>query len=153
MRNHLPIAGWKEVISFPDWHVFHLLAKLDTGAKSSALDVAEIKELDDGRIRFRILANRKLDDFGQTITTRPSGRTRVKSSNGQIQIRYRVLTSVQIGHLIKELEFTLVSRRSMICRALLGRRALEGAFLVDSSQKYLLGPRKKAKVKNLRESR
>ena len=153
MRHNSPTAGWKEVISLPDWHVFHLLAKLDTGAKSSALDVAEIEELDDGRIRFRILANRKHDDFGQTVTTQPSGRTRVKSSNGQTQTRYRVLTPVQIGNVVKTVEFTLVSRRSMICRALLGRRALEGSFLVDSGLKYLLGPRKKAKVKKLRKSK
>lgn len=140
------IAGWKEVIDLPEWKVFNLLAKLDTGANSSAIDVSDIEELDAQTIRFRIHAKRSDPTLGQVIEVRHSGITRIRSSNGRVQKRYKVTTSVQIGDLRIPATFTLVCRRSMICRALLGRKALAGAFLIDSAQKYRLRPRRAPKV-------
>ncbi len=46
------IIGWREVISIPEWGILKLRAKMDTGARSSAIDVASSEILPEGRVRF-----------------------------------------------------------------------------------------------------
>jgi len=48
-----------------------------------------------------------------------------------------VLVKVKIGPIVKPVEFSLVYRENMLCRALLGRRALEGDFLIDATKNIL----------------
>ncbi len=135
------IIGWREMISLPEWGVRRLLAKSDSGARGSAIDVDNIKVLEDGKISFDIVLDRKDRSRTRHVVTDLAGVTRVRSSNGQIQERYKVRTTLRIGDVEKEVEFTLVNRRRMLCRALLGRSALGRDFLIDSSSKYLFGPR------------
>ena len=52
------IIGWRERVELPDWAI-KLKAKADTGAKSSAIDCAEITELPDNRVRFTVRLDRK----------------------------------------------------------------------------------------------
>jgi hypothetical protein len=44
----------------------------------------------------------------------------------------------------RRIALTVTGRTGMCFRMLLGRKALEGAFVVDVSRKYLLRKRKKA---------
>jgi len=61
------------------------------------------------------------------------------SSNGQTTDRLFVETTLQIGSVRKQVEFGLVCRKKMLCRVLLGRQALANDFLVDCTEKHLLG--------------
>jgi hypothetical protein len=140
------IIGWKETVDLPDWGIRSILAKADTGARRSALDVEDVVELGDGWIRFDIVLDRKDRSQTQTVKAKIDHKTRVRSSNGQQHERYFVRTRVRIHGRIKEVEFSLVSRKSMMCRILLGRKALEGDFLVDSGGKYLSRPRRKVRL-------
>ena len=137
----LEIIGWKESVDLPGWGIINLLAKADTGACSSALDVKAIQELEDGKIQFDIVLDRKDRTKTKTVVADISHVKRVRSSNGKVNQRYFVSTQVRIGHKVKEVEFSLVCRKSMICRVLLGRKTLENDFLVDSAKKYKAGPR------------
>lgn len=143
IMSDLEIIGWKESVDLPAWGIVNLLAKADTGARSSALDVKAIQELEDGRIQFDIVLDRKDRSKTKTVVADLSHIKRVRSSNGQVHQRYFVTTQVRIGHKLKQVEFSLVCRKSMICRVLLGRKTLEHDFLVDSSKKYKAGPRGK----------
>lgn len=145
--NRADIIGWKESVDFPDWKICGLIAKSDTGAKGSAIDVKNIKELADDMVQFDVVMHRKNRDLTQTIVAPLSGHTRVKSSNGHVQERYKVKTQLKVGRKTKEIELSLVSRKGMICRVLLGRTALGSDFLVNSDKKYLLGKRKRPHVK------
>ncbi|MFW6217936.1 MAG: ATP-dependent zinc protease, partial [Verrucomicrobiota bacterium] len=140
------VIGWKETIDLPDWGIQSLIAKSDTGARRSALDVRNIVELPGGRVRFDIVLDRKNRSLTKTVVAPIAHQTHVRSSNGQQHERYFVTTRVRIGHRIKEVEFSLTCRKSMVCRILLGRKALEGDFLVDSSQKHVIRPRRKVRV-------
>ncbi len=138
--------GWREVIALPDWGIKRLRAKADTGARSSAIDVTNIRELPGDRVRFHVRLSRKHPERTRPVEAKVVRRTRVKSSNGHAHERIVVETTVAIGPVIKEVEFTLVWRRTMLCRALLGRRTLEGDFVVDPDNKYLLTqPRRRRK--------
>jgi len=141
----IPI-GWKETIDLPEWGIRDLVAKSDTGAKSSAIDVRDIERLDDGRVRFVIYADRKNKKLKREVEAAVVREQRVRSSNGHIQHRLKVETMLQIGRVKKRVVFSLVNRHRMICRALLGRDALAGTFVVDSEKKYLHGPRRKPRI-------
>ena len=137
------IIGWKETIDLPELGVKNMLAKADTGARSSALDVKNISELEGGKVSFDIVLDRKDRSRTKRVVARIAHQKHVRSSNGQEHERYFIKTRIRIGTKIKEVEFSLVCRKSMVCRILLGRKALENDFLVDSSQKYQSRPRRK----------
>ena len=115
-----------------------------------AIDVTLIEELPDDRVRFQIMRHRHNRDYTKTVETAISRTTVVKSSNGTSEERFFVKVPVHFGvsGIIKEVEFSLVNRHSMIHRILLGREALSGTFLVDPESRYLLGqPVKKSPTK------
>ena len=132
------IIGWREMISIPEWGITELRAKMDTGARSSAIDVANSEILPEGRVRFEVVLDGKNRDRKRIIETSISRRTAIRSSTGEIRNRLMVLVQVKIGPIMKSVEFSLVCRENMLCRALLGRRVLEGDFLIDATRKYSL---------------
>ena len=146
MSKKLKVIGWKETVDLPDWGIGSILAKSDTGARRSALDVHNIIELPGNLVQFDIVLDRKDRSHTKTIIAPIDHQTHVRSSNGDQHERYFVRTNVTIHDCTKEVEFSLVSRESMMCRILLGRKALEGDFLVDSSQKHVTRPRRKVRM-------
>ncbi|MCC5806370.1 MAG: ATP-dependent zinc protease [Opitutales bacterium] len=146
MTGHVTI-GWKESIALPGWGIDAMTAKLDTGARGSAIDVARIEMLDGNRVRFDVILDRGAATRFRTVEAEIAGEVRVRSSNGIMQRRVRVRTGVLLGGVLKETEFSLVSRKRMIHRVLLGRRFMGGTFFVDSSRRYVLGKPTAAKNK------
>ena len=132
------IIGWREMISIPEWGITKLRAKMDTGARSSAIDVASSEMLPEGRVRFEVVLDRRKRVRKRIIEASISRRTSIRSSTGETRDRLMVLVQVKIGPIVKPVEFSLVCRKNMLCRALLGRRALEGDFLIDPARKYSL---------------
>jgi len=140
------VIGWKETVDLPEWNLFHILAKADTGARGSAIDVKRLEELPGGKIEFDVVLDRKDRSMTKRIVAKIWRKTQVKSSNGQAHERYLVKTRMLLGGIEKEIELSLVNRKSMVCRMLIGRTALENVFLVDASKKYLSRSRKKVKL-------
>ncbi len=132
------VIGWREMISIPEWGIPNLRAKMDTGARSSAIDVSSSEILPEGRVRFEVVLDRKKRGRKRIIEASISRRTSIRSSTGETRDRLMVVVKVKIGPIMKPVEFSLVCRKNMLCRALLGRRALEGDFLVDPTRKYSL---------------
>lgn len=142
------VIGRREVVRLPDWGV-RLRAKVDTGARTSALDVADVEPLSGGRVRFSIVLKR--DRSRRVRVEAPVARMgRVRPSSGQTQVRYFVETEIRLGDVVKTVELSLVPREGMLCRMLLGRTALARDFLVDPDAVYRLGrlaKQKKGKTK------
>jgi hypothetical protein len=136
-RRERVVIGRREVVRLPDWGV-RLRAKVDTGARSSALDVDDVEALPGDRVRFSIVLKR--DRSRRVRVEAPVARLgRVRPSSGVTQLRYFVETRIQIGDVLKPVEISLVPRRGMLCRMLLGRSALVGDFLVDPDATYRMG--------------
>jgi len=140
------IIGWKETIDLPDRGIEHIISKSDTGARRSALDVSHVVELPGKRVQFDIVMDRKDRSTTRTVVADIAHKTHVRSSNGQQHERYFVCTRIVIAGVTKEVEFSLVSRESMSCRILLGRKALEDEFLVDASVKHVSRARRKVRM-------
>jgi hypothetical protein len=138
-KHEKQLIGWREYISFPDWGVGHIRAKTDTGAKTSAVDVASISETKNNQVVFDLIIHDKHRDRHKKIRCPIARKSRVKSSNGKSEDRIFVKTLIRIGPVEKEAEIGLVCRKNMICRALIGRTSLEGDFIIDPSRKYLQG--------------
>ena len=146
MKHKKQIIGWKESIDLTDWNILGLIAKADTGARRSAIDVRNIHAAGEGLVSFDVVLHRKKRDFVQTGTCPIAHQTAVRSSNGHTHLRYFVQTTIQIGTVRKVIELSLVDRKHMTCRMLLGRKALEPEILVDPSKRYLIRPRSKTLI-------
>lgn len=129
------LIGWREWIELPEWNV-RLKAKIDTGAKSSSLDVENIQVLSEDKIAFHIHRKRRTDKVipveAELVRT-----IKVRSSNGNSQDRYVVRTTMRLCGVEKPILITLASRRRMIHRMLLGREALADDFLIDAGVDHL----------------
>ena len=142
----LNIIGWKESVDLPEWGIRHITVKVDTGARRSAIDVDNIKELGKGKIQFDIAVDRKNRDLTKTVVANILHNTHVRSSNGEQSERYFVETLIAIGEQTRQIELSLISRHQMTYRMLLGRKALEGMFIVDPSQAYITRTNKKSRI-------
>jgi hypothetical protein len=136
------VIGWSERIDFPDWGIKGLRAKVDTGARTSALHVEDLEILPDGRARFDVILDKRPPKSRSwkrvSVCAVIVKRAPVRSSTGKFTKRYFVRTKVQLGPLVKEIELSLVSRQNMVFRMLLGRKAVERDFLVDVSRRDAL---------------
>lgn len=153
MRLEPVVIGWTEYVDLPDWNVRRLRAKVDTGARSSALHVENIEDLPGGRVRFDIVLHRKLRDRHIHVTAPVTRRSRVRSSNGQTETRTFVRTTLRLGPVEREVEISLVDRGRMIHRMLLGRSALAGPFLIDVDRRMVQSPTRKKKKKSVKKKR
>ena len=138
VRREMTVLGWREYVGLPDWGIRRLLCKVDTGARTSALDVVTLEELADNRVRFEVGLSRKRRDKTVAIEAPIVRRTVVRPSSGQRHERLVVATQIKLGAITQRVELTLVCRKAMLCRMLLGRRALAGRFLVDVGHRHLL---------------
>ena len=135
----LKIIGFREWIHIPAWGLGPLRAKADTGAKTSAIDVESIRQRPNGMLEFDLATHRTKRNRTRTVEAAVTRRAIVKSSTGQEQERFFVNTDVVLGDYTHSVEISLVNRRGMIYRMLLGRAALAGRFLVDAGDEFLLG--------------
>lgn len=135
------VIGWREWASLPDWNL-DIRIKADTGARSSAIDCAEIVELPGDRVRFTVRLSRMKD---RTVTFEEpiAMRKKVRSSTGHGGDRLFVETSLLLAGREKRILISLTCRKRMIHRMLLGREALAGDFLVDSQVDHWATPRSK----------
>ena len=135
--DHPILIGWREKVDLPYWGLFGLRAKADTGARSSAIDVAQVEELPGERVRFEVVTDRKDPEARHVLEADVVRRTRIRSSFGQAHDRLFVETRLRLAGEELVIELGLVCRKNMLSRMLLGRKTLEGRFAVDPGRRYL----------------
>lgn len=145
--------GYLESVSLPEWGIDGVLAKADTGARSSAIDVRTVEELPDSRVRFEVVVDREPEEH-VWVEAAIVRRTRIKSSFGRSHDRLMVRARIKIGDVETEAELGLVCRKRMRCRMLIGRTTLQHQFLVDSGRSFVMGgrPRRKRREKEKKTS-
>lgn len=127
-------VGHEEWISFPDLGLPAVLAKVDTGAKTSSLHAFSYEETEeDGQrmIRFGVQPIVERPDVQIWCTAPLVAYREIISSNGQAEMRPIVRTMLKVGEHQWEIELSLTDRESMNYRKLLGRTAMEGRIVVD----------------------
>jgi len=146
-RREPVLIGWTEMVELPEWGVKAIRAKIDTGARTSALHVENIEELPRDHVRFDVVLHRKKRDRVIHVKAKISRRARVRSSSGHSSLRIFVETLLRLGPIEKRVEVSLVDRQRMIHRMLLGRGALSGPFLIDVDRRFVATPKPVRKPK------
>lgn len=146
------MIGVAEYVDIPAWNVRALAAKVDTGARTSALHVENVEELGRRRVRFDVRLNRRLPREHVRVEATILRRGRVRSTSGVVKPRLFVAVNVSIGGVRRKIEVGLVDRRTMIYRMLLGRSALAGVFLVDPGRRFLLAKSRGSSSSTRREA-
>ncbi|QSW89687.1 MULTISPECIES: 30S ribosomal protein S6--L-glutamate ligase [Flavobacterium] len=142
MLQNKVILGSEEWCSFPELGIPTIKARVDSGAKTSAmhaLNIAPFIKNDANWVKFDI---NPIQNNIKTIIHCEAplvDKRIVKSSSGFREHRYVIQTHLKIGDAKWPIEMTLTNRDSMGFRMLLGREAMSGRVLVDPEQKYLLG--------------
>jgi len=142
-RAERPVIGVLERVDIPAWGVRGIDARVDTGARTSALHVDALKELGDGRVRFELGKIGKSGRRPAPVEATVARRTRVRSTSGATEARVFVTAHVVLGGAEHRIEVGLVDRSHMQHPMLLGRSALAGRFLIDPGRRYLLSARKR----------
>jgi hypothetical protein len=139
------LVGWREYLDLPDLGLRRIKAKVDTGARTSALHALDIEHFEEeGRekVRFLVHPQHRSDDLEVVCTGNVVDRRGVRSSIGHRQHRVVIETTMALSpDLIWPIELTLTSRSDMRFRMLIGRTALRGHMLVDPGRSYLTGGR------------
>jgi hypothetical protein len=136
------IIGWKEWIVLPDLGIPAVKAKIDTGARTSALHIFDLEEyVADSRkmVRFGIHPLQRRKDIRRYCEAPVLEQRRVKDSGGHIEKRYVIQTTAVIGIVSWTINITLTNRDPMLFRMLLGRKAVENKFLINPGRSYLAG--------------
>ena len=133
------VVGWREWISLPTLEVPWVKAKIDTGARSSAIHAFDLEEFfRDGErwVRFSVHPWQRSDD-GAVEACLPVHDVRtVRSSSGHSEERFVVLTPVTLAGRTLRAELTLSRRDEMGFRMLIGRELLRQGFHVDPAASY-----------------
>ncbi len=136
----LPAVGWREWLALPSLGISRIKAKVDTGARTSAIHAFDLElyetEAEEKRVRFKVHPIQgdleTMIECDEIVSEHRS----VRDSGGHEEIRPFITIPVTLGPHTWEIEASLTNRDNMKFRMLLGRAAIKNRFVVDSSSSY-----------------
>lgn len=142
MKKNKSLIGWREWVSLPEIGIKRIKAKVDTGARTSALHAFEVdpyKRARQDRVRFYMHPFQERKDIVVECDALVVDYRAVTDSGGHKEKRYVIQTQIVLGGEAWPIEITLTDRETMKFRMLLGRTAMRKHVIVDPGKSYLLG--------------
>ena len=138
----LLVVGWREWVTLPTLRIAWIKAKMDTGARTSAIDAENIREFTDAGAPYVAFAcnphQRKLLQASECVAPIIDERL-VRSSSGHQQKRYVIQIDITLAGQTWPIEVSLAERANLDFRMLLGRSAIRGRCVVDPANSFLTG--------------
>jgi hypothetical protein len=143
--------GRAEKVYLLDYLDKPVVAKVDTGADLSSIWASEIHETD-GVLTFCLFGSESPAFTGDVVRLSEGeySITRVANSFGQRELRYMVKFRIRLARRVIVATFTLADRSTKTYPILLGRRLLQGKFVVDVSKGQPLSDKEQAARERLR---
>ncbi|MCY4160468.1 MAG: 30S ribosomal protein S6--L-glutamate ligase [Flavobacteriaceae bacterium] len=151
MEDPQVIIGECEWCSFDELNIPAILARVDSGAKTSSIQARNIKRK---KIKGDLWVEFEVNPFEDNSSIAVDCKAKVidirniKSSTGIVEKRYVIKTPLTIGNIQFDIELTLANREGMDFRMLLGREALKGRFIIDPNQNQVLKKISKTQLEN-----
>lgn len=136
------LIGWREWVGLPELGLSFIKAKVDSGAKTSALhafDLEDFRWAGADWVRFSLLPSQRSTGGRVEAEAQVMAWRQVRSSSGHRERRPVILTSLALLGRCWEIELTLTNRDELGFRMLLGRQALGRSFLVDPGGSFYNG--------------
>jgi hypothetical protein len=131
--------GWREWLSLPELDIHKIKAKVDTGARTSALHAFSLRPFRQDncdKISFDIHPVQHDSTVVVTCVADIIDRRWVTDSGGHRDERYVICTPVILGNDTWPIEITLTERDTMLFRMLLGRSAIRKRYVVDPARSF-----------------
>ncbi len=141
-KHDKKLIGWREWVALSELGLSRIKAKVDTGARTSALHAFYAERFQSkgrDRVRFRVHPKQGRRDIEIECVTDLVGVREVRDSGGHLEARMVIQTPVTVGDQTWPIELTLTDRDIMKFRMLLGRTALRGKFIVDPGRSFIQG--------------
>jgi hypothetical protein len=141
-RQQLASVGWREWVALPELDIPRIKAKVDTGARTSALHTFELELFHDRgapMVRFGVHPLQRRMDHVVTCVAAVADQRWVTDSGGHREKRYVICTPITLGPWTWDVEMTLTNRDNMRFRMLLGRTAIAKRFAVDPGRSFVFG--------------
>jgi hypothetical protein len=139
-------VGWREWVALPQIGIKRIKAKLDTGARSSALHAFNLRPLERKEklfVQFDVHPLQRNDEVYKTCVAEVVDYRWITNSGGGREKRFVIVTALQMGKDVWPIEVTLADRDQMGFRMLIGRTAMEHRLIIDPTKSYRLDkPRK-----------
>ena len=143
--------GWRENVGLPDFGITALRAKIDTGARTTALHAVDLEVFENDSvpwIKFRVPI--KGERKSNRCEARIIDQRLIKNTSGVPQMRYVIQTTLVLGNRHWNIEVSLADRENMGFDMIIGRTAIRGRHMVvDPGRSYIMGPPRKPKVSAL----
>lgn len=135
----LPVIGWREWVVLPELAIPAIKAKIDTGARTSALHAVNLEHFRRrGKpwVRFEVHPHQRDLDSSVSAEAVVIDERAIRNSGGLTEYRPVILARVDVGDVVLRIELTLTNRALMGFRMLLGREALRNRFCVDPGASF-----------------
>ncbi len=142
MRDR-PVIGWREWVGLPALLPVPIKAKIDSGARSSAVHSFGTRRFTDGGapwVEFSLHPLQGHDRPAFPCRAQVIDERMVRSSNGEAELRLFIATEASLGAVRWPIELSLADRDLMGFRMLLGRAAIRRRFVIDPGRSFRLSP-------------
>ena len=130
MQKEKLLIGRREKIDFPQLGLSGIIAKVDTGAYTSALHCDEILEKN-GVLYFTPLGPADIGYKGEQFVFTEYDQKEIRNSFGEVEKRFVIKTTIKIGRKRIKALISLTDRGKMRYPVLIGRKLLKNRFIVD----------------------
>jgi hypothetical protein len=143
------VIGWQEHVDLPLLGLTNLKAKIDTGARTSALHATDMREFERDGVPWVRFHSRFNDDTQDLEVECPiHDRREVKNTSGIPEPRIIIRTKFRIADKLWRIDLSLTARTEMKFRMIVGRSALRRhPILVDPGKRYLTDVSRNARPK------
>lgn len=143
LTDKLLLVGRCEWCALPDIAIPAIKAKIDTGAKTSAIHAFDIHSEDQRHVFFKVHPLQANTEIIVECCAPIVDQRYIMSSNGHKEHRYIIMTKLRLGAAVTDIELSLSNRDPLTFRLLLGREALSQRMLIDPSLTCVQGRHKR----------